>query len=311
MSKDVFKASDSEEKVIDRLSELARDGEYVFRGYGKQKELYPTIIRGTQTFDDVESELLEKFEHYGSHYFHATTPIDFMSYAQHFGLPTRLLDFTYNPFIALSFSLYMTKSNGAYSDPEDKEYYYIRYASTKTNIVLSTIPLSDDIYNLNITRSNSLATQACQTIDKATVLFSDPRLMRQNDATSLSRLAAVSNEPQDSTGLESLQKKISDKAILFIDPNQSNQRIIMQQGLFMFPYTLDKQRHRQIIEVNSSVIKIHERLRKKLLVYLDTLGFNAFRLMPDLASICEAVKRNVLDNRKERSGSFKKSLDDY
>ena len=128
-------------RVIDVLTSLAQNGGNVFRGYNKQDELLPSLIREKISYTDVEIELLKEFERYGSHYFHATTPIDFMSYAQHFGLPTRLLDFTYNPFIALSFALHGQKSNGVYKEPDDKLYYYVRYASLDENLCAPSIPL--------------------------------------------------------------------------------------------------------------------------------------------------------------------------
>ena len=158
---DTIDASHGAQIVIDRLNELAKTGRYVFRGYGKQDELLPNIIR-KGNYVDIEDKLLKDFEKYGSSYFHATTPIDFMSYAQHFGLPTRLLDFTRNPFIALSFALYSPKSNGRYNVPEDKEYYYVRYASLDDNLCAPSIPLREDIYNNKLTRTDSLAVRACQ-----------------------------------------------------------------------------------------------------------------------------------------------------
>lgn len=63
-------------------------------------------------------------ENYGSSYFYAATPIEFMSCAQHLGLPTRLSDFTYNPFIALSFALYTTKGT-RYTYDDDKYYGFV------------------------------------------------------------------------------------------------------------------------------------------------------------------------------------------
>ena len=115
-----IEASDGAQRVIDELTGLARSGGKVFRGYNKQDELLPSLIRDKVSYTDVESELLKDFERYGSHYFHATTPIDFMSYAQHFGLPTRLLDFTYNPFIALSFALHGKNRMVAIKSPKIK-----------------------------------------------------------------------------------------------------------------------------------------------------------------------------------------------
>ena len=102
------------------------------------------------------------------------------------------------------------------------------------------------------------------------------------------------------------KKKVANGAVLFIDPNQSNQRLVMQQGLFMFPYTLDKEKHHQVIENNTNLIKIKKNLRDDLLAYLNTIGINAFRIMPDLPSVCAAVERKVKDRRSANSTLFKK-----
>jgi hypothetical protein len=295
---DTFDAVDGAQSVISRLNELARMGTYVFRGYGKQDELIPRIIRDGD-YSNIENKFLKDFEKYGSNYFHATTPIDFMSFAQHFGLPTRLLDFTYNPFIALSFALYSKKSNGAYKVPEDKNYYYIRCASIKDNLCLSSISLKHDLYNNQLTRTDSLATKACQCIDSVNDFFGKNWLRRE--AFDLGTYKDT-NEPENGK----TEKKIKNRAILFIDPNQSNQRIIMQQGLFMFPYTLDLEEHLSILEGNSFCIKVHKDLRKELIQYLDTLGYNTFHLMPDLSSICDAIKHRNVDERIEKSPLFKK-----
>jgi len=74
----------------------------------------------------------------------------------------------------------------------------------------------------------------------------------------------------------------------------------------MFPYTLDEKKHLHIIESNTRLIKIKKDLRNDLLAYLDTIGINAFRIMPDLPSVCEAVERKVKDRRSANSPLFKK-----
>ncbi len=295
----IIEASDGFKRVIDVLTDLAQNGRNVFRGYNKQDELLPSLIREKTSYTNVEIELLKEFERYGSHYFHASTPIDFMSYAQHFGLPTRLLDFTFNPFIALSFALHSPKSNGEYKEPSDKLYYYIRYASLDENLCAPSIPLNDEIYNTHLTRTDSLAVKASQCIDSMTDLFGKNNLHRN--------IWALDGFKDSLKSATSKQERIKSRAILFIDPNQSNQRIIMQQGLFMFPYTLEKNDHLDIINRNSSVIMIHKDLRTELLRYLDTIGFSTFRLMPDLASVCYAVKRKVIDERQSESSLFKKT----
>lgn len=282
--------------VVDYLNGLAQSGDYVFRGYGKQSEMLPGIIRD-KDYTNLENRLLTDFERYGSNYFTANTPIDFMSYAQHFGLPTRLLDFTFNPFIALSFAIYNPKSSN-YKDPDDKDYYYIRYASLSENICVPVIPLNDEIYQSKFIQTDSLATKSMQCIDSVTDLFGSNRLSR--NISSLTGYKGIDE-------IVDLQEKLRNQAILFVNPNQSNQRIIMQQGLFMFPYTLDKKAHIDILKRNSKVVMIHKSHRDKLIKYLDTMGYNTFRLMPDLSSICQAIKRRAIDDRTEKSEQFKKN----
>lgn len=283
----VFNKSSNIDRVIRRLNELAKNGKYVFRGYSKQDELLPNIIRNQKSFLYSENKLLKDFEKYGSNYFHATTPVDFMSYAQHYGIPTRLLDFTYNPYIALSFALYSRKGT-KYSHDEDKEFYYVRYASIEDNLLVYSIPPKDNnTCNGRFTSIDSLGVKACQCIDSVTDLFCEK--IPDGNTTSLAYYESRDNE-------EKMKEKINKRVILFVDSNQSNQRIIMQQGLFMFPYTLEREEHLKILNVNSKCIKIHKSLREELIQYLDVLGYNTFRLMPDLTSICEAIKRRSLED---------------
>lgn len=111
----------SSDKLITHLTQLAVDKNNVFRGYGKQSELFPNIIR-EKDWREQEIRLLHEFERYGLQYFSANNPIDFMSYAQHYGLPTRLLDFN---LILLSLCTFLCLHLRAQTIPTKKTEYII------------------------------------------------------------------------------------------------------------------------------------------------------------------------------------------
>lgn len=295
----------NKDELISKLTSLASDGGFVFRGYSTQDQMLPNIIRKNAV--DIEMELLYGFEKYANQYINANNPVDFLSYAQHFGLSTRLLDFTYNPFVALYFALFKSKPTNAVN-LEDREYYYIRYCNVKENFCLEEIPI---INEGEFFRSLSMA-ESCkklfQTLDIMYGSIPDKPFLNRDTIVKTICRSARNTEPV-ALAEEEILNKLSDKRILLIDPNQSNQRIVMQQGLFMLCYSLDEANHRSIIQENTHLIKIHKSIRENLQRYLNTIGINAFRLMPDLSNVCSAVEQQVREERKKNSKFFKKKVD--
>ncbi len=84
-------------------------GRYLFRGQPRDEPLLPKIARNNPTWDvlKLEKHLLEDFRR-GSVPYLAVRPEDewdWLAVAQHYGLMTRLLDWTDNPLAALWFAV--------------------------------------------------------------------------------------------------------------------------------------------------------------------------------------------------------------
>lgn len=93
--------------VIQFLQEKAviPNAEYVFRGMNDYSwELVPSIARRKMGTDPLENQMVFEMSTLRPEEFNALSNFDLLAKLQHFGIPTRLLDFSKNPLVALYFA---------------------------------------------------------------------------------------------------------------------------------------------------------------------------------------------------------------
>ncbi|MDM8561136.1 FRG domain-containing protein [Candidatus Parabeggiatoa sp. HSG14] len=108
-------------EYIEKTSIMPGNVPRMFRGVSdKSYELIPSIGRGTRDNTDnkvssLENDLIEEFKRLSIPVLeqYPTSAFEWLFLAQHYGLPTRLLDWSSNPLVALFFAIENDNNDGA------------------------------------------------------------------------------------------------------------------------------------------------------------------------------------------------------
>lgn len=231
----------------------------IFRGVNEESQKLPKLIRG-KDYSNKEYEILKMFERYYGLYSTANNCWEFIALAQHCGLMTRLIDFTTNPYVALFFALHNKKN-------DDNE--YIVYSLDKKDLKM--------IYGAVINEPKFNSETGMLTIES--ILF-------DIDTPFCDILNKEFKKLKNKTGIHTIR------------PNYRNQRMLMQQGLFVVPNKVNELSIKQKIYDSASIFVINENIRDEAIKYLEKLGYDEFHLMPDLDSICNEINHCIVNDIK-------------
>ncbi len=292
MKTDYVSAKDLED-FINTLFDFQKCGHFVFRGYCCEDELKPSLVRDydARGFDDkiygirkYERFLLNQYSKYSLQYLPPFfSPLDFVASAQHFGLPTRLIDWTFDPFCALYFAAFMN------SNPEDG-YYKLTMVDLNKNMYFDEVPIFsasilDREYRIT---NNELINDYLFLVNS---LLSYEAFFRiQHDEMSLNFCNKLRNYIED----ENIK---GERKLFFCSIYDSNTRIIAQRGLFQIPrrfiddVTKDDITSKDIKQASTILYMIDKSLRTDILSILHRLNISTPRLFPDLQNICSYLKK--------------------
>lgn len=266
---------DNADNLLDDLFKAAKLREnLIFRGISRDAEKYPNIMRvwSDKKYCNLyhqEIPILKAFRKYASSLIGSNYGIlDFICCAQHYGLPTRLVDWTYDPFVALFFSL------SAKPDNAKNFGYRLLMCNKSRQLVLEDIPYSLTVADYNI--------QSADIRVRGFELFTE--------------LISKEEFIEDYCEKEKLNVNGS---LVILETNDSNLRINAQRGLFSIPKRLNK----DFIEAEYKLagvrtIQIESKIRDNVLKALKKLGYEKRKLFFDLQSICDSIKDDIIGSDK-------------
>jgi hypothetical protein len=243
--------------------------EYVFRGQPNVEPLTSSFERaikgvGQHNWGDIEQKIILEFKRRAHHYIAALpqgdSHLEWLALMQHYGCPTRLLDFTKSFYVGLFFAI-----DGANSDA-------ILWAVDGTHFTMSP-----------------------------------PSLPKEHLTSSYDEMA----EKEANKLLNESAKEDQEAKILLVEPFRMNERISIQQGLFLFPTNLYKPFEENICnhlakvesfgkyekqEVNKyALIKIviPKELHTKIAYWLSIMNITAATLFPGLEGFARSQMTHI------------------
>lgn len=279
-SVEIIKSMEEYAQYTFSLKEENADQALFYRGHSLlDYTLVPGIKRNRSWFRNENIMYHELLVRCAQSFTHCQTHLEYLVEMQHYGLPTRLLDITENPLVALYFACCSNKDRLGEVIVLTTGDDHVRYAKSDTAALLAALP------TLNYSEQRELY-RLC--------MNGKP----ENTDIQYQRLAGklASEVKSRNPAFEPRIRKADLVGHVFVTPIRSNQRIMKQDGSFIIcgltnefgdSDRLDSLRCKDA-DGKRLVLVIKD--KEKILRELDTLSINRATLFPEIDDVAEYLK---------------------